>query len=172
MAMNGLLKHPDCCGGTGNEDTVAMFDTSVDPAAIAQMCVFPISLAAYIPHWLTMIRNKSSEDVSLAAQVIWTFGSVLALVYPISMFLNNGVGLPIVMTASLNLVCAICTTILIAAYRRDEPMVELIEAAAGEAITNNHTSEQVLETISSLPSSEARRATSTGLAISDDTPAA
>ena len=105
-----------------------MLDTSVDPAAIAQMCVFPISLAAYIPHWLTMVRNKSSDDVSLAAQVIWTFGSVLALVYPVSMFLNNGFGLPIVMTASLNLVCAICTTVLIAAYRRKEPMVAAVTA--------------------------------------------
>jgi hypothetical protein len=48
---------------------------------ICQSCTVFISLIAYVPQWLVLCRNKSSESQSLGAWLLWLFSILLIMRY-------------------------------------------------------------------------------------------
>lgn len=75
-----------------------------------------ISLYAYIPQIIKLIKTKSSQDISLSSWIIWIISNLCYLVYAI--IENSGAG--IIFMASIELAFIILIAILILIYRRNK----------------------------------------------------
>ena len=86
-------------------------------ADFCQAAVMPICMVAYIPQWATMIRNKSSKDISLQAELTWAIGSLFASFYALVQVLAHGTGYALLCSTLLNLSCLIITICFMLYYR-------------------------------------------------------
>lgn len=115
--------------------------TLINVANLCQAVVMPICLSAYVPQWITLLRNRSSEDISLKAEMLWAGGSLLSVFYALVQVLEFGTGYALLFSSLVNLLCLSVTIVLICYYRaRPDCLVEPIESA----ITNNQSSSVVL----------------------------
>lgn len=95
-------------------------ETIITIANILQSAVPFLSLAAYVPQWSRIVVRKSSEDVSLAAWLLWAATAAIAVFYAIVQILATGQGLALVFSNSLSLLFIAITVVLVFAYRRKE----------------------------------------------------
>lgn len=87
-------------------------------ANLMQVSVAFLSLIAYIPQWVKLVRKKSSNDISLRSWILWTISSVFAVFYAIVQLYNHGSGWALIISSVLSLVFVIYTVVLIIWYRK------------------------------------------------------
>jgi uncharacterized protein with PQ loop repeat len=92
-------------------------DSVIIMANICQIATTFISLSAYLPQWIKLIRTKSSGDISLRSWCLWIIAASFALFYAIVQFLLNGRGWPLIISALASLCCIIFTIFLVARFR-------------------------------------------------------
>ena len=85
---------------------------------ICQALITPICIWAYVPQWRTLIRRKSSDDISLGSELLWGFASCLSLTYATINYLSFGSGIALLCTTVVNIACLGVTIGLISRYRR------------------------------------------------------
>ena len=127
-------------------------------ADCCQAAVMPICLTAYIPQWLTLMRNRSSADVSLRAELLWLLGSCFGVFYAGTQVLINGSGVALLCSALLNLCCLLITSCLVVYYRR-QPVREPSQSLE-EAIASVNTAEHLISAISLVPSDQEKEQSS------------
>ena len=115
-------------------------------ANIAQLTSMPICLAAYVPQWVTMVRNRSSDDVSLNAYLIWIFSASLGLFYSIVQLAETGSGSALLITTVVNFICLVITAVMIAWYRRDTTHIAVVNELE-ESITSLARAEAIVTEI-------------------------
>jgi uncharacterized protein with PQ loop repeat len=82
--------------------------------SLTLLIVFTIlSLYAYIPQIIKLIRTKSSRDISLSSWIIWIISDICYLLYAIIESSSAG----IIFMASVELAFVIIISILILIYR-------------------------------------------------------
>lgn len=90
-------------------------------AGALQSCVPFLSLTAYIPQWRALLRSRSSQNVSLAAWLIWTLTSAIALLYAAASYAVTGRGLPLVFSTTLLFLFCEFTLFLVYRFRTAMP---------------------------------------------------
>jgi uncharacterized protein with PQ loop repeat len=90
-------------------------------ADFMQLSVAGLSLVAYIPQWIKLVRSKSSRDISLKAWVLWTVSSVFAVIYALVQLYRYGIGWALLVSSLLSLGFVLVTVILIVHYRYKSP---------------------------------------------------
>ncbi len=90
-------------------------------AGALQSCVPFLSLTAYIPQWRTLLRSRSSQNVSLTAWIIWTITSAIALLYAAASYAVTGRGLPLVFSTTLLFLFCEFTLLLVYRFRKPLP---------------------------------------------------
>lgn len=86
-----------------------------------QTCVPVLSLTAYVPQWRALLRSRSSQNVSLAAWIIWTLTSAIALLYAAASYAVTGRGLPLVFSTTLLFLFCEFTLYLVYRFRTPAP---------------------------------------------------
>lgn len=92
-------------------------DSVVMAANVCQSAVPLISLLAYAPQWIKILRTRSSASISLRSWCAWTVSSSFALFYAIIQLLLNHRGWALIVSTGLGLVFVISTLILVVKYR-------------------------------------------------------
>lgn len=96
-------------------------DGVVMAANICQSVVPLISLLAYIPQWVKILRARSSASISLRSWCAWTLSSSFALFYAIVQLLLNHRGWALIVSSGVGLLFVISTLILVMKYRPAQP---------------------------------------------------
>lgn len=97
------------------------------PADFLQSSTILIYFSAYFAQWLTLFREKSSQNISLSSWNLYLLGSVFALFYAVVNHLIFGNCLALLCTTVFLLVCNVFTIYLILKFREQEvPAMELI----------------------------------------------
>ncbi|MES2207223.1 MAG: PQ-loop domain-containing transporter [Pseudomonadota bacterium] len=99
-----------------------MAEAIVIAANLMQTAVPVLSLIAYIPQWLRLIKTKSSADIALSSWTIWIISSFFSTFYAVVQYQINGRGLPLIISSLSNLVFVILTVSLIALFRRPKKL--------------------------------------------------
>jgi hypothetical protein len=115
--------------------------TIVTIANLCQAVVMPICLSAYIPQWITLLRNRSSSDISLKAELLWAGGSLLSVFYALVQVLEFDTGYALLFTSLVNLLCLAATISLICYYRSGS---STLLAPIERAIAFNRTTSESL----------------------------
>lgn len=89
----------------------------VAAANVCQLAVPVISLSAYLPQWIKLVRTRSSRDISLRSWCLWTVSAAFALFYAVVQLLLNGRGWPLVVSTLLGFFFILFTLVLILRYR-------------------------------------------------------
>jgi uncharacterized protein with PQ loop repeat len=87
--------------------------TSQIIANVCQGAVVPVCLIGYVPQWRTILRNKSSRNVSLSSQLLWGFATVLSIVYAALQYSEFGACSVLLASSCINLICQCFTAGLI-----------------------------------------------------------
>ena len=85
-------------------------------ANFAQSITIAISLAAYLPQWMTLRRKRSSENISLSSWSLWLVSSLCSLSYAATQLLVYGTGQVLVVTSVLSVLFIAVTLGLIFLY--------------------------------------------------------
>jgi MtN3 and saliva related transmembrane protein len=93
-------------------------DSVIVVANLCQVATIFISLFAYLPQWIKLIKTKSSADISLRSWCLWILAAAFTLFYAIVQFMLNGRGWPLIISSLASLGCIIFTIFLIVRYRR------------------------------------------------------
>jgi uncharacterized protein with PQ loop repeat len=93
-------------------------DSVLIMANACQVATIFISLTAYLPQWIKIIKTKSSSDISLRSWCLWIIAAAFTLFYAIVQFMVNGRGWPLIISALASLCCIIFTIFLVVKYRR------------------------------------------------------
>ena len=93
-------------------------ETIITLANFLQSAVPLIALAAYVPQWRRIVIRKSSQDVSLAAWLLWVVTASIAVFYAIVQLLVTGQGVALVFSSSLTLLFVATTVVLVFVYRK------------------------------------------------------
>ena len=96
-------------------------DSLLITAGILQSCIPLLSLSAYVPQWRTLLRSRSSANVSCTAWLIWTLSSAIALFYAVANCLALHTGLPLVFSTSVMFVFCLFTLVLVYRFRTPPP---------------------------------------------------
>jgi len=102
-------------------------ETLIITADICQSVTVLICLLAYIPQWITLIRNKSSKNISLQSWCLWVCSSLLGFFYANVQYMVYGTGFTLVTTTTANLIFIILTIGLIVHYRKLAARVQAVE---------------------------------------------
>lgn len=94
-----------------NNDTITL------AANIMQLTVALLSLIAYLPQWVKLMKTKSSRDISLPAWLLWTTSSLFAVFYAVVQVVSYGVGWALLISSLLSLGFVMFTVSLIIFYR-------------------------------------------------------
>ncbi len=92
-------------------------ESVVITANICQALVPLISLLAYVPQWIKLLRTKSSGSISLRSWCAWTLSTAFALFYAVVQLLLNNRGWALVISSALGLSFVLGTLILVVRYR-------------------------------------------------------
>ena len=76
-----------------------------------------IALAAYLPQWQTLYRNKSSQNISLKAWVLWTVSGICTWFYAYVQYHTYGTGQMLLITSTLGMFFLFATLALLWRYR-------------------------------------------------------
>ncbi len=102
---------------------------------IADLCetitIF-ISLGAYLPQWRMMIKNRSSQNHSIVAWLIWLFSGFLGLFYAIVQYINSPSSYVLVFSMSANMLFVLGTLLMVAYYRKFERQQRMKAAIAAK----------------------------------------
>ena len=90
----------------------------VATANACQLAVPIIALAAYLPQWTKIYRNRSSADISLRAWCLWTVSSAFALFHAVVQLLLNGRGWALVISSLLSVLFVVSTVALVVRFRQ------------------------------------------------------
>ena len=86
-------------------------------ADFCQATTVLLSLVAYIPQWLVILKRQSSEHVALWTWILWLGSSVLSLIYALELTQQQG-SVNVLLIAALFNVCFLMLTVgLILRYR-------------------------------------------------------
>ncbi len=99
-----------------------MQEEIVIAANLMQTAVPVLSLIAYIPQWLQLIKTKSSADIALSSWTIWIASSFFSTFYAVVQYQLNDRGLPLIISALSNLIFVIVTVSLIAVFRKPKKL--------------------------------------------------
>jgi len=100
----------------------------VSVADFGQSLTLALALCAYVPQWLTLYRNRSSDNMSLKAWCMWLFSGFLTWFYAFVHFTAHGTHFVLLITSSAAVLFMAATIALILRYRKDpkeedEPIV-------------------------------------------------
>jgi len=95
-----------------------MANIIVSSADICQLAVPFISIAAYMPQWIKIIRKKTSENISLSAWTLWVVSYLFSLFYAIVQLHLNNRDWALVVAATITLVAGLFTVGLVIRYRK------------------------------------------------------
>ncbi|MDQ1330108.1 MAG: MtN3 and saliva related transrane protein [Thermodesulfobacteriota bacterium] len=95
-------------------------DSVIITANACQIATTFISLSAYLPQWIKLIKTKSSADIALKSWCIWIVAATFTLFYAIVQFLLNGRGWPLIISAAASMCCILFTIILVVRFRPPE----------------------------------------------------
>lgn len=70
-----------------------------------------------MPQWRTLLKSRSSENVSLTAWLIWTVSTAIAFFYALVNYLASAQGLPLVFSTSVLFLFCLFTLILVFHFR-------------------------------------------------------
>jgi uncharacterized protein with PQ loop repeat len=86
-------------------------------ANVLQTSIPLFSLAAYVPQWVKLVRQRSSGNLSLLSWTSWTLTSSFALFYAVVRHAETGNAWALVFSAGSNLCFVLITIGLILRYR-------------------------------------------------------
>ncbi len=92
-------------------------ETLMTVAGFLQSIVPLISLTAYVPQWVRLIRTKESRAISLVSWMIWAVCYGIGLFYSVVLLNVTGHGWPLVAATSLGLSFVLFTMVLVWRYR-------------------------------------------------------
>lgn len=100
-------------------------------ANLMQVSVPFLTLVAYLPQWIMLVKTKSSEDFSLSAWVLWTVSAGFGMFYSIVQLQMNGHGWPLVVSATSSLSFVVLTLALVAYYKRRKKIFGIARLSPG-----------------------------------------
>lgn len=103
-------------------------------ADICEFAVMPLCVAGYVPLVRTIVRNKSSADISFRAIFLWALSAVLGTFYAAVQVWVYGTGQALLYGSVLNLACLIVTGGFVLAYRKPVPAAVDGNSFSDEAI--------------------------------------
>jgi len=92
-------------------------------ADLCQAVTMPICILAYLPQWLTMIKKRTSENISLNTYIIWTGASVLGLIYAVVQHEIHGTGSMLLLSAIVSFLSLVFTVFLISYFKNNKTAV-------------------------------------------------
>ena len=92
-------------------------ETLMTVAGFLQSIVPLISLTAYVPQWVRLIRTKESRAISLISWMIWAVCYTIGVFYSVVLLNVTGRGWPLVAATSLGLSFVLFTMVLVWRYR-------------------------------------------------------
>jgi uncharacterized protein with PQ loop repeat len=92
-------------------------DSVIITANLCQIATTFISLSAYLPQWIKLIRTRSSGDISIRSWLLWFLSAFFALFYAAVQLLINGRGWPLIITTLVSLGSTLLTISLILKFR-------------------------------------------------------
>ena len=92
-------------------------ETLMTVAGFLQSIVPLISLTAYVPQWVRLIRTKESRAISLVSWMIWAVCYTIGVFYSVVLLNVTGRGWPLVAATSLGLSFVLFTMVLVWRYR-------------------------------------------------------
>jgi uncharacterized protein with PQ loop repeat len=92
-------------------------ETLMSVASVAQSIVPLISLTAYVPQWVKLIRTKESRSISMVSWMIWAVCYGIGVFYSVVLLNVTGRGWPLVAATSLGLSFVLFTMVLVWRYR-------------------------------------------------------
>ena len=92
-------------------------DSVIITANACQVATALISLSAYLPQWIKLIKTKSSADIALRSWCIWIVAASFTLFYAIVQLLLNGRGWPLIISAAASICCILFTIFLVVRFR-------------------------------------------------------
>jgi uncharacterized protein with PQ loop repeat len=101
----------------------------VDLADLAQSITIVLSLTAYIPQWITMAKNKSSENISLSTWMLWFSSASMSWFYAFVQYTAKGNCFMLLASTTISVSLIVVTMYLIHKYRKDAPS-NLVEVTA------------------------------------------
>lgn len=96
------------------------YDVLLGLSDFCQSFTVLISLSAYLPQWQQMYKNKSSQNISLSAWIIWSISACLSLFYAVVQLTAHGTAYALVFSSTMSLLFIAATVILIVRYRHME----------------------------------------------------
>lgn len=87
-------------------------------ADLMQISVPFLTLVAYLPQWMRLVKTKSSEDFSLHAWALWAVSTGFGMFYAIVQLQVNGQGWPLVIAATASFLFIVFTVGLVAYYKQ------------------------------------------------------
>ena len=92
-------------------------DSVIIMANLCQIATTFISLSAYLPQWIKLIKTKSSAGIALHSWCIWIVAASFTIFYAIVQFLLNGRGWPLIISTIASLCCILFTIFLVVKFR-------------------------------------------------------
>ena len=115
-------------------------------ADICQLLVVPICLIGNIPQWLTIIRNQTSQKISLSSYFIFGLGSFFCLFYAAVQYLSGGGGYPIFIASVANFFCIVLSIFVILLYRPRRSSIIQYNETRSFLLENQSEEKQVTQT--------------------------
>ena len=137
---------------------VFMVSESVRIAAdVGEAVTMVVALSAYIPQWITLFRNKSSENISSSTWMIWSFSATLSFFYAVVQYLINPATIVLLVSTAGGFLFNAITFAAVVYYRKHPTQNQHQENLAVEieviADGVSHTA-QVLEEVANTNSAE------------------
>lgn len=92
-------------------------DWMINISDLMQSSLPILSLGAYVPQWVKLIKTKSSASIAIYSWVLWVVSSGFASFYAVVRYYHEGHGLPLVWSSVSNLFFVLVTLWLIILYR-------------------------------------------------------
>jgi uncharacterized protein with PQ loop repeat len=84
---------------------------------VLQSLIVLVMLSAFVPQWITIVRNRSSQNISAASWLMYFASSIFALFYAVVQFAATGTGHALVATTTVSFFCNLYSVYLVYRFR-------------------------------------------------------
>jgi uncharacterized protein with PQ loop repeat len=92
-------------------------ETWLGIANVAQLTVPLISLSAYVPQWIRLMKRRDSAAISMTSWSLWALSYSIGVFYSVTLLQVTGRGWPLVVTTSLGLFFVAITMLMVWIFR-------------------------------------------------------
>jgi uncharacterized protein with PQ loop repeat len=96
------------------------FDTLITVSNVLQSSIVLVMLSAFVPQWITIHRNRSSQNISKTSWFMYFTASIFALFYAVVQYIATGSGQALVATTVVSFICNLYSVHLVYRFRTAE----------------------------------------------------